>query len=90
MDNKLKFTIITPTTGNNYLRKLLWSINNLKDNKENYNIEHVIVIDGNKFKDNAMKILNDIDPVEYVTRHITQLAFNSGANGYLCRIFTFN
>lgn len=82
-NNKFKFTIITPTTGNKHLEKLLHSINNLINKSDKYDIEHFIVIDGEKFKDDANRILELVQPFAHIHRIITQLPINTGANEYL-------
>lgn len=80
--NKTKFTIITPTTGNFHLKKLLESINSLTQN-DLYEVEHLIVVDGTQFKELCDVILNDVKPNDYVKREVIYLPFNTGANGYL-------
>jgi hypothetical protein len=77
----IKFTIITPTTGNSKLSKLIQSINNQNDDKSlPKELEHFIVIDGPEFTENTQQILNDNPPVNY-ERFIIQLPFNTGKDG---------
>ena len=77
----LSFTIITPTTGNRRLRKLIQSINNQIHNISHpYKIQHYIIIDGPYFKDKTEYILNDNPPINH-ERFVTQLPFNTGRNG---------
>jgi len=77
----IKFTIITPTTGNSKLSKLIQSINNQIDNNTiPKKIEHVIVIDGPTFNENTQQILND-NPSTNHERFVVQLPFNTGKDG---------
>lgn len=83
----MKYTILTPTTGNPHLKSLLVSINALilpsTTSAEVVEIEHVLVVDGNQFREAADSILNEIVPVEHIQRHVIYLPFNTGANNYL-------
>jgi len=76
----MKFVIITPTTGNPKLEKLLISINNQTKNN-NIEIEHLIVIDGPNFKEKVDLLLNKIEPIN--KRFVFNLPYNTGGNGYL-------
>ena len=77
----ISFTILTPTTGNLRLGKLIQSINNQIDNISiPIKIEHFIIIDGPDFKDNTQQILNDNPPTNH-ERFVIQLPFNTGKNG---------
>jgi hypothetical protein len=76
----MKFSIITPTTGNKHLVKLLESINS-QITMGLFEIEHHIIIDGLKFETNTLNMLDKVKP-KY-NRYITKLGFNSGSNGYL-------
>ena len=76
----MKFSIITPTTGNSHLFQLLESINS-QITMDLFEIEHHIIIDGPKFELSTLNILEKIKP-KY-PRYITKLGFNSGSNGYL-------
>jgi hypothetical protein len=77
----MKFSILTPTTGNPLLEKLLVSINRL-DTNHDISIEHLIVVDGPKFKESTDSILERI-PAENHERYVFYLPFNTGADGYL-------
>jgi hypothetical protein len=76
----MKFSIITPTTGNHKLEKLLISINN-QTTLDDLHIEHLIVVDGPQFKDKVDVILNKVKPIN--DRFVFYLPFNTGGSGYL-------
>jgi hypothetical protein len=77
----ISFTIITPTTGNSRLSKLIQSINNQNDKiLFSRKIEHLIIIDGPDFKEKTQQILNDNPSLNH-ERFIIQLPFNTGKNG---------
>jgi hypothetical protein len=82
LEKKIVFDILTPTTGNDHLEKLLVSLNELYET-DKYVINHIIVIDGLCFEEKAQKILNKIEPSDYINRHVVQIPFNTGANNYL-------
>lgn len=77
----IKFTILTPTIANANLVKLLESINNLTPSEE-YQIEHLLVIDGPEFQSNVYDMLDIIKSVNYISRIVMCLPFNTGADGY--------
>jgi hypothetical protein len=73
----MKFTIITPTTGNPKLAKLIQSINAQNETDDTpRTIEHYIVIDGPKFTAKATEILK-ANPARNHERFIFQLPFNT-------------
>ena len=72
----ITFAIITPTTGNIKLSKLIESINNQNENI-NRKIEHYIVVDGPHFKKAVEEILDNNKPLNH-ERFIFQLPFNTG------------
>jgi hypothetical protein len=73
----MKFTIITPTTGNPKLAKLIQSINAQNENNDTpRTIEHYVVIDGPKFTAKATEILK-ANPARNHERFIFQLPFNT-------------
>lgn len=77
------FSIITPTTGNLKLERLLESINE-QELEDGIKIEHLIVCDGPKFSEKVDKMCN-LTPVsnkDKITRHIFHLPFNTGADNY--------
>ena len=77
----ISFTIITPTTGNSRLSKLIQSINNQNDNKLlQKKIEHFIIIDGPNYSEKSQTILNDNPAINH-ERYVIQLPFNTGKNG---------
>ena len=68
-----KVTIITPTTGSNYLNKNLNSVS-----KQTYdNIEHLVVVDGPAYWDTANNVLNT-----YEDKTVMYLQENTGADQY--------
>ena len=70
-----RVTIITPTTGTDYLEQCLQSVK-----KQTYkNINHFVVIDGQQYAEKANKILA-INPNE--ERTVLCLPENTGADGY--------
>ncbi len=79
----MKITIITPTIGSNYLKKLLESINYQHKLNELFFINHFIVIDNspiNQIKTNT--ILNSVNEKEGIKRHIFHIPFSSGEDNY--------
>lgn len=68
-----KVTIITPTTGSGYLAKNLLSVSEQTYN----NVEHMVVIDGPNFADNAERILD-----EFQGKTVICLPENTGADQY--------
>jgi hypothetical protein len=77
----ISFTIITPTTGNKRLTKLIQSINNQNDIISNeIKIEHFIIIDGPAFTERCQEILNENPAINH-DRFVIQLPFNTGKNG---------
>lgn len=81
--SQITFDLLTATIGTVYLKDLLLSVNNLLYNPL-YNITHTIVIDGDKYSNNAYDIINSIPPAEHITRNVVLLPFNTGGNGFLC------
>jgi len=75
------FTIITPTTGNPKLARLLTSINEQIVSPD-VKIEHFIVVDGPAFQTKTETILKSVAPGSNVAREVFQLPFNTGANNY--------
>jgi glycosyltransferase involved in cell wall biosynthesis len=75
----MKVSIITPTIGSPELGKLLESIN-----LQTYiDIEHIIVIDGvREYGQKVHKILKEVPAADSIQRHIIELPYNTGANGY--------
>jgi hypothetical protein len=74
----ISFTIITPTTGNSRLSKLIESINNQNEHSSfTKKIEHFIIIDGPNFTEKTQAILND-NPALNHERFVIQLPFNTG------------
>ena len=68
-----KVTIITPTTGSNYLDINLNSVS-----KQTYdNIEHIVVVDGPNYWDKANNVLNN-----YEDKTVMYLQENTGADQY--------
>ena len=68
-----KVTIITPTTGSNYLDINLNSVS-----KQTYdNIEHLVVVDGPNYSDKANNVLNN-----YEDKTVMYLQENTGADQY--------
>jgi glycosyltransferase involved in cell wall biosynthesis len=68
-----KVTIITPTTGSNYLNKNLKSVS-----EQTYdNIEHLVVVDGPVYWDKANNTLNN-----YEDKTVMYLQENTGADQY--------
>ena len=68
-----KVTIITPTTGSNYLDINLNSVS-----KQTYdNIEHLVVVDGPNYWDKANNVLNN-----YEDKTVMYLQENTGADQY--------
>lgn len=78
------FSIVTPSCGNNKLEKLLESINNqdLGENGE-IEIEHIIVIDGEKYFERSKEIIEKVPVNKGINRYVIYLPFNTGANKYL-------
>jgi glycosyltransferase involved in cell wall biosynthesis len=78
----MKFTIITPTTGDVRLRFLLASINK-QELPAGVAVEHIIVVDGPKFQQDVDEILTRTPPsAPNLTRFIINLPFNTGAGGF--------
>ena len=78
----MKFSILTPTTGNTILLKLLNSLDNLELN-DDITIEHLIVVDGPEFKNAADEIISKIPNTnKQIQRHVLYLPYNTGANKY--------
>lgn len=68
-----RVTIITPTIGTDYLEKNLESIS-----KQTYkNVQHLVVVDGNEYRDRADKTLKKFDD-----KSVMYLPENTGANNY--------
>lgn len=76
-------SIITPTTGNPYLKNLLISLNKQSGLSEDLRIEHFIVIDGKDHSAKVFNIINEVEANEFIDRVVVTLPFNSGGNGYL-------
>jgi len=74
------FTIITPTTGNPKLEKVLKTINSQTVNTD-IEIEHFVVVDGPKFNEKTKAILHEIEPIH--PRYVFYLPFNTGGDGYV-------
>lgn len=76
-------SIITPTIGSKYLKKLLISINEQKGLNELFTIEHFVVIDNApEFENKTNIILNEIPENNGIKRYIFNIPFSSGNNGY--------
>ena len=71
-----QLTIITPTTGSEYLLECIESVKN----QSNQNFIYYIVIDGNKFFDKVNNILKNIKLSDNIK--IIELNENSGGNGW--------
>ena len=78
------FSIVTPSCGNNKLEKLLECINSqdLGDNNQ-IEIEHIIVVDGDKYSEKCKEIVNKVPPNKGINRYVVYLPFNTGANKFL-------
>jgi len=74
VDNWLKHkaVIITPTTGSDYLLKCHQSVLS----QDYPNIEHLVVVDGEKFYKKTKKILKNYNP------KLCLLPYNTGSNGF--------
>lgn len=66
--------VITPTTGKDSLKKAIDSVKNQVDVK----VKHLIVVDGNRFRDRIDPDLKDLN----FNIDIVQLADNTGADGF--------
>ncbi len=76
-------TIVTPTIGSDFLKKLLLSINQQNGLNSAFTIEHFIVIDnGPIHRTKVNTILNGVREGDGVKRHIFEIPFASGANDY--------
>jgi len=75
----LNAVVITPTTGSDELYDALVSVHN-----QTYNdVEHLIVIDGEQFKENANKVLNKFyDKYGHSKVKKIVLPYNTGGNGF--------
>lgn len=72
----IKVTIITPTTGSQYLKQNIESVQ-----KQTYkNFQHLIVIDGKEFLDRTSGIIKAINKLDNVD--IIPLPVNTGKNRY--------
>ena len=71
--------VITPTTGSDELYDALVSVHN-----QTYdNVEHLIVVDGEQFKENANKVLNKFyDKYGHSKVKKIVLPYNTGNNGF--------
>jgi len=74
------FTILTPTIGSIHLKTLLFSINQLMTHDQ-FEIEHLVVIDGPVYESKAKQIMKEIEP--RYPRHVCVLPYNTGDNHYL-------
>ena len=74
------FTILTPTIGSIHLKNLLMSINQLITHDQ-FDIEHLIVIDGPDYEQHTKQIINEIE--SHYQRHICVLPYNTGKTHYL-------
>ena len=72
------FSIITPTIGNDKLKAVLTSINRQIYN----NIEHLIVIDGEKYWEKVDKILEEVKPHENIKRYVFKFPYSTGKDNY--------
>jgi glycosyltransferase involved in cell wall biosynthesis len=77
--NLPKVVIITATTGSKYLDKCIKSVQNQTYN----NIKHIIVCDGNNFKNDTEDILKNYDKPNYPI-DLMVIPWNSGADKYIC------
>lgn len=76
-------TIITPTIGTQYLKKLLISINEQEGLNESFKIEHFIVVDNAPvFQSKTNTILNEVSEKDGIQRYVFNIPFCSGANGF--------
>jgi hypothetical protein len=75
----MKFTILTPTTGNSNLVKLLRSIEDLVTN-DDITISHYLVVDGPEFSEKVKKIVKSVPSSR---RNLVVLPENTGASGFL-------
>jgi len=75
----LNAVVITPTTGSDELYDALVSVQ-----KQTYdNVEHLIVVDGEQFKENANKVLNKFyDKYGHSKVKKIVLPYNTGGNGF--------
>lgn len=75
----LNAVVITPTTGSDELYDALVSVHN-----QTYNdVEHLIVVDGEQFKENANKVLNKFyDKYGHSKVKKIVLPYNTGGNGF--------
>lgn len=75
----LNAVVITPTTGSDELYDALVSVHN-----QTYNdVEHLIVVDGEQFKENTNKVLNKFyDKYGHSKVKKIVLPYNTGGNGF--------
>lgn len=72
-----KAVVITPTIGSNKLVAAIKSV----QNQTYKNIEHLVVIDGEKFASKFFEVLRTIDNIPTNLKH-TECPYNTGANGF--------
>ncbi len=76
-------TIVTPTIGSKFLKKLLQSIHQQEGLNRDFQIEHFIVVDhAEVHRTQVNTILNEVLPQHGVKRYIFDIPFSSGANQY--------
>ena len=83
----MKVTIITPTTGNQYLTECIASVRAQtygKDSSIGYSnkIEHIVVVDGNERWGKTNPILMDAEFPNGLNEHVCVLLYSTGINRY--------
>jgi hypothetical protein len=76
------FSIITPTTGNPLLARLLRSLNDLEIAPV-HKIEHIVCVDGLAHEEKAREIFEDVPAAKHIARYVIFLPFTTGENNYL-------
>lgn len=69
--------VITPTTGASVLKDAINSV----QNQDYDNVEHLIVIDGEKFADRAHKTISESN-LKNSNLKVTRVPYNTGGDGY--------
>lgn len=74
----MKVSVITPTTGNPFLKECIESVRN-----QTYkNIEHIVVVDGNERWEKCDSILKELSFPNGTTEHIFVLPYPTGTDRY--------
>ena len=81
-DTMTSIGIITATTGGEFLKHAIESVQNQKCD-DTYSLQHVLVVDGAEYEQTVRDIVTSCD-TSHVPVTVFNLPYNTGKDGYLC------